>query len=263
MSEEDFRNDDIHCLWSLTLKPIEIYKFLGQLSTLRFWFDDYYMEWVFFYKFEAQPQNQGQETLKSLKITEKQIELFLYDFIEHCYPTPAMSLVSFKDYLRKYCEDFVENKWLKRIFNCSVIHKNKFGSYVIFDGLLMSLAYLDIECPSFECRLKFVFRYYDFDRDGYLSEEEFREMVRDIDTNQSQEVIERVVSDNMFMNESEKGISLQEFQFRVDENWLEGTDRLCRFDLPILRKILSQLETKEKSGFKKRLNQYFRRLLND
>ena len=72
----------------------------------------------------------------------------------------------------------------------------------------------------------------------------------DIDTNQSQEEIERVVSDNMFINESEKGMTFEEF-FRVNENWLEGTDRLCRFDFPILRKILSDLEIKEKMFSKK------------
>ena len=88
-------------------------------------------------------------------------------------------------------------------------------------------------------------------------------MVRDIDTNQSQEEIERVVSDNMFMNESEKGMKFEEFYFRVREDWLEGTDELCRIDSRILSKILSDLENKEKSGFEKRLNQYFRRLLND
>ena len=71
-------------------------------------------------------------------------------------------------------------------------------------------------------------------------------MVRDIDTNQSQEVIERVVSDNMFMNESEIGMTFEEFFFPVRANWLEGTDRLCRFDFPILRKILSDFENKEK-----------------
>ena len=269
MCAEDFRNDDISCLWSSILKPKEIYRFLGQTGVLHFCFDEYYMEWMLDYELEAQPRNQGQQTLKSLKITEKQIGLFLYDYIEHCFPTPVMSLVSFKDYLRKYCEFSVEDKWLRRLFNGCANHSNEFGSYVYFNHFFLCLAYLDIECPSYECRLLFVFRYYDFDRDGYLSEEELREMVRDIDTNQSQEVIERVVSDNMFMNESEKGISLQEFQFRVEENWLEGTDRLCRFDFPILRKILSDLELKEKwcqrseSGFKKRLNQYFRRLLND
>ena len=82
-------------------------------------------------------------------------------------------------------------------------------------------------------------------------------MVTDIDTNQSQDVIERVVSDNMLLNESEKGISLQEFQSRVEENWLVGTDELFRFVFEILKKILLDLENKEKSGFKRSFETIF------
>ena len=243
LSEEDFRNDDINCLYSYTYMVNEIFKYHGEIRISYFCLNDSYMKWILDYDLETQPVKMIQQTLKSLKITKKQIELILYDFIEHCYPTPVMSLVSFKDYLRKYCEFFIEDKWLKRLFKCCAIDSKRFGSYVFMDGLLW-LVFLDMECPSNKCRLYFVLRYYDFDRDGYLSEEELRETVRDIDTNQSQEEIERVVSDNMFMNESKKGMTFEEFFFRVSENWLEGTDRLCRFDFPILRKILSDLETK-------------------
>ena len=119
-----------------------------------------------------------------------------------------------------------EDKWLSRLFNGCANHSNEFVSYVFFYSLLLCLAFLDFE-SYVGCRLQFVFRYYDFDRDGYLSEEELREMVRDIDKNGSQEVIERVVSDNMFMNESEIGMTFEVLFFRVRENWLEGTDRLC------------------------------------
>ena len=265
MSAEDFKNDDINCLWSSTspMNTMQIYQCIDQKKILHFCMNDDYMEWMLSYELEAQPQNQGQAILKSLEITEKHIEFFKNDFIEHCYPTAFMSFVSFKDYLRKYCEFPLEDKWLRRVFNGYADHTEEFGSHFFFDDLLLCLAFLDFDCPSHECRLDFVFGYYDFDRDGYLSEEEFREMVRDIDTNQSQDVIERVVSDNMLLNESDKGMTYEEFYIRVDENWLVGTDRLYRFDYQILRIILFHLENREKSGFKKRLNQYFRRLLND
>ena len=256
-SAKDFGNDDINCLWSTTFKTKELYKYLVDIGVFHSCLIELYNKRMLSYELEAQPQNQSQAILKSLKITKKQIELFLNDFIEHCYPTLVMSFISFKDYFRKYCDFSVEDKWLRRLFNGCTIPSDEIISFVFFDALLMSLAFLDIDCTSYSCRLNFVFRYYDFDRDGYLSEEELREMVRDIDTNQSQEVIERVVSDNMFMNESEKGISLQEFKFRVGEHWLEGTDGLCRFDYPILRKILSDLETKEKSCFEKALKSMF------
>ena len=166
-------------------------------------------------------KNQRQMILKALKITEKQIDLFLIDFIEHCFPTNVMSFLSFKVYLRKYCEFFVEEKWLKRIFNYCAVNWNNFGGYVCFASLLIGLAFLDSECPSLRCRLQYIFRYYDFDRDGYLSEEELREIVRDIDTNRSQEEIERVVSDNMFMNESKKGMTFEEFE-EFSNEWKTG-----------------------------------------
>ena len=200
---------------------------------------------------------------KSFNITEKQIELFFFNFIEHCFPAIFMTFSSFKTYLKKY--GFVESdECLQRMFYGFKLHLINFDEIVLLEGdLLRGLAFLDNECPSYECRLRFVFRYYDFDRDGYLSGEEFKEMVRDIDTNQSQEVIERVVSDNMFMNESPNGMTFEEFYTREEEDSLEGTNGLCRFESRILRKILSDLKNREKSGFKKRLNQYFRRLFND
>ena len=262
MSVQDFLNEDTYCLWSNLLKVNEIFDYVNDIRITSLVSNDPF-SWADNYNLEAEPQNQGQMILKTLKITKKQIHLFLYDFLKHCFPTPVMSYVSFTDYLKKYFEYSVEDKWLRRLFNSCSHYFEDFGSFVRFEIFLLCLACLDIECPSCEDRLGFVFRYYDFDRDGYLSEEEVREMVRDIDTNQSQEVIERVVSDNIFMNESEKGISLQEFKFRAEEHWLEGTDRLCRFNSPNLRKLLSDLENREKSGFKKRLNHYFRSLLND
>ena len=263
MSAEDFRNDDINCMWSPLSKTNKLDSFFNRIRIFTRVSESPFLSWTKNYHLKDEPHTQGQMVLKTLKITKKQIKLFICDYIEHCYPTPVMSFVSFKVYLRKYCEFSVEEKWLRRLFNgCASYHEN-FGYSIHFENLLICLAYLDYECPSVRCRVPFIFLYYDFDRDGYLSEEEFREMVRDIDTNQSHEEIERVVSDNMFINESEEGISFQEFQFRVDEKWLEGTEELCRYYSPILRKILSDLENKEKNGFKKRLNQYFRWLSND
>ena len=215
------------------------------------------------YSINDEPEYVEQMILKLFNITEKQIELFFIDFIEHCFPEMAMNFPSFKAYLKKYGL-FYSEKYLQRIFYGFVGGSEQFNLLALFEGeLLIGLAYLDFECPSYKCRLRFVFRFYDFNRDGYLSREEFKEMIRDIDTNQSQEEIERVVSDNILLNDSEIGMTFEEFYFQVREGWLEGTDRLCRFDLQILRKILSYLENREKSGFKKRLNQYFIRLFND
>ena len=249
LSFEHFLNDDINSLWSITLKTNEIYSFWDKIIIQSLILEHPFQTWSKYYQFKDEPQNKGQILLKALKITEKQIQLLLVDFIEHCYPTTEMSFTSFKVYLRKFSTGnfFAHEKCLRRLFKCCGNHfNNVYGNCFFFENLLLELALLDSGCPSSELRVTFIFYYYDFDSDEYLNEEEFRELVRDIDTNQSEEEIERVVSDNMFMNESEKGISLQEFQFRIEENWLEGTDGLCRFEFLDIRKILSDLENREK-----------------
>ena len=215
------------------------------------------------YSIDGESEYDEHNILKSFDVTEKQIEFFFFDFIEHCFPAIYMTFLPFKTYLKEY--GFVESeKCLQRMFYGFALHLINPDDIALLEGdLLIGLAFLDNGCPSYECRLEFVFRYYDFDRDGYLSEEEFKEMIRDIDTNQTQEVIERIVLDNTLLNGSPNGMTFEEFYFGVREGWLEGTDRLCRFESQILGKILSDLKNREKSGFKKRLNQYFRRLFND
>ena len=216
------------------------------------------------YSMKNEPEYQEQQILKLFNITKKQIELFFIDFIEHCFPSISMTFHSFKTYLKKYGFVWCE-KNLRRMFYGFFYDSIQFTGVCLVEGeLLIGLSFLDNDCPSYVCRLRFVFRFYDFDRDGYLSEEELREMVRDIDTNQSQEVIERIVLDNTLLNGSPKGMTFEEFYTRVEENWLEGTHGLCRFDFPLMKKIISDLEkNKEKSGFKENLNQYFQRSLNN
>ena len=47
------------------------------------------------------PSTFGRQFLNALNISEKQIQLFSIDFIEHCFPTTIMTFISF-DYLGKY-----------------------------------------------------------------------------------------------------------------------------------------------------------------
>ena len=242
----------------------------------------HYIQWKIFYKdfekminkirvvqgtYEMLPQFISENFMTPLpKRVEKQVELLFIDFIEHCFPSKSMSFYSFKTYLKKYGFIWAE-KYLRRVFygfGQSLEDSDEMA--LLGDDLLFGLAFFcqcQDDSPLDDSQLEFVFRFYDFDRDGYLSEEEFREMVRDIDSNQSEEVIERVVSDNLLLNESEKGMTFEEFLLRVEEGWLEGTDGLCRLNASdcVIRKIEWVLANK--SSFKKRLTLYFRRLLNE
>ena len=121
--------------------------------------------------------------LNSLGITRKQIDLLFYDFFKHCFPSFAMTFESFADYLLKYGFRETHNKML-RIYNAFKDEKchEPFSTWssLIFDDFLLGLAYIDKDSPQDSCRLKFVFQYYNQNRDGFLSEVQFREMVTDI-----------------------------------------------------------------------------------
>ena len=111
----------------------------------------------------------GDEILKSLNITEKQIQLFFIDFIEHCFPTVVMTFTSFKDYLKKYGFETSE-KIMKRLYNGFLDYTllNCECHYISYLDLLLGLAYIDPHCVFNDCRIQFIFQYYDFDISNLL-----------------------------------------------------------------------------------------------
>ena len=133
MSAEDFPNNNTNSLWSSILKINGLYNFVNDIRITTLISENPFSSWADKYNFEDEPRNNAQMILKDLKITEKQIHLFLHDFIEHCFPTPVMSFLSFKDYMKKYFEFSVEDKWLRQLFNGCAIHSKDFGSYVTFE----------------------------------------------------------------------------------------------------------------------------------
>ena len=206
-----------------------------------------FFTWVENYHLKNEPRNQVQMILKSLKITVKQIDLFLYDFIAHCFPSLVMSLVSFKNYLRKYCEFSAEEKRMRRLFNGCANYIEDFGSFVWFDMLILRLTYIDYECPPYEHRFDFIFRYYDFDRDGYLSEEELREMIEDIHKNETSDMIDSIVNDYwIIISPSDKGVDYDIFRESVHNHTLIIPGSLCRIKFRILAEIISTLETRNR-----------------
>ena len=159
-----------------------------------------------------------EEVLMSLNVSQKQIQLFYIDFIEHCFPTTVMSFVSFKDYLKKYGFKASE-KSMKRLFNSFI--RNQYLNYhecrcILFEELLLGLALIDHR-SAFNCRrLEFIFRYYDVDRDGYLSKEEFREMVKNIHKKETSDMIDIFVADYWFIiSPSDRGIDYRQFSQAV------------------------------------------------
>ena len=67
------------------MKTDELYNYLDRVRFRNRILENPFLPWAEDYHFEDQPKNEGQIILKALKITEKQIQLFLIDFIQHCF----------------------------------------------------------------------------------------------------------------------------------------------------------------------------------
>ena len=173
---------------------------------------------------------------------------------------------SFKEYLGKYGFKTSEKSFI-RLFNGFIKWSVYFTTrdYLDFEELLLGLAQIDPKCVFNDSRLEFIFRYYDFDRDGYLSKEEFREMIEDIHENETSDMIDSIVEDIWFsIKPSKKGVSFAQFSASVQNQTIMVSDSLCRHEFRILRKIISTLETKKEgivSRFKTFVSHYWKQIL--
>ena len=184
--------------------------------------------------------------LKVLGITKKQIDLLFIDFFEHCFPSVSMTFDSFVDYLSKY--GFREtNTEMRRLFNAfkEYYTTNCTWDFLSFEFLLLGLAYIDGDGPHNRYRLPFVFYYYDQNCDGFLSEDEFREMVTDIHKNEGQEEIDRIVVDgSMTGNESPKGMNYREFINRAISHQFGDATHSGKCDINLIRIIYNETKAK-------------------
>ena len=239
---ENILNNNIDCFWG----PQIGHHFSGfdeKSQRVRYCF---LMDTTLFEDYPLPIENE--EILESLKITEKQIQLFYIDFIEHCFPSVIMSFVSFKDYLGKYGFKTSE-KTMKRFYNSfiSIDYSDRHKDYLVFEELLFGLTHIDPQSVFNDSRLEFILRYYDFDGDNYLSKEEFREMIEDIHENETSDMIDSIVNDYWFeINPADNGIDYDEFYESVHNPSIILPDSLCRHEFRVLMKIISTLETKHR-----------------
>ncbi len=62
---------------------------------------EYSLDQAFFYVPRDPLRNLEEEMLKSGNITEKDKERLFGDFVEHCFQSRFLTIVSFKDYMSK------------------------------------------------------------------------------------------------------------------------------------------------------------------
>ncbi|KAH9417130.1 uncharacterized protein LOC113789988 [Dermatophagoides pteronyssinus] len=125
---------------------------------------------------DGTPKNIEESWLKSVKITENDVERLYYEFLEHCYPSYYMTSDSFRQCLFRLGLDLPDLN-MDRLFIAFNYMKNGFLS---FHELLLGLVALEQDTPHDEVRIKFVFRYYDTKQYGVLYEEDMKRMLRDL-----------------------------------------------------------------------------------
>lgn len=192
------------------------------------------------------------ELLYSAKVTLTQMELLFVDFLEHCFPSLTMQIESFKAYMSKNNFEIINNRMV-RLFRAFNYLKT---GYLTFHELLLGLATLDLKAENNKERLEFVFRFYDRNHDGLLSEDDFRKILHDIYPQDCEKVIETKFKEvtaqlKVFGNASSVGISFSDFLHAVDAKILLNTTLLCRspkdvfpiFEQAIFRRKMKQRQT--------------------
>lgn len=207
---------------------------------------EYSLEEALMYLPRDPPRNLEEMILKSIKITEKDVERLYADFLNHCFPSFYESFESFKDYMMQYDLHWKDIN-LTNLFHAFNYQKN---GYLSFHELLIGLALIEPYCAHGELRAKFIFRYYDSDNDGYLSREEMTVLVSDIYPKDSKESINKKVND-AFSHEikfktihGKDVISLDYFCYAIGSHKFRGTSGLCRASKPIFPQILRLIVTR-------------------
>ena len=129
-----------------------------------------------------------------------------------------------------------------------------------FPKLLMGLACIDSKSCHNETRAKFVVRYYDVFRSGYLTEDDLKLMIQDMHAGQpiNEQEIE-VQLRQMFQDvESEldqaankRRIHQRKFLVAIGEHKIRGTSKLCRIGKPICACISNAIFARSKHQDKK------------
>ena len=199
------------------------------------------LDWALKYVPRDPPRNEEEDMLRHLGINEKHIERVLIDFLEHCFPAYLMTFHSFKNYFSKYGFNYEDNRMAKYFtaFNFS-------GSgYLNFHELLLGMACVEPDVYNGSSRVKFIFRFYDMDRDGLLNQNDFIPLVKDLNPGMAENLVIEKVKENMrVMKATANGVAFQEFSTSIGTRKFRGTSGLCRANRSLFYSISNAMITK-------------------
>ena len=96
-----------------------------------------------------------------------------------------------------------------------------------------------------QTRIKFVFKYFDIDGDGFLNENEFTLMMREIYPKDSESQIKHKVKEQMkAIGVKKNGVPFDDFFKAVGAHKFRGTSFLCRSNQPIVQQISRSMATR-------------------
>ena len=185
---------------------------------------EFFIDDVYQYYGRTPPKNMEEYMLNTLAINEHVVDRLFIDFLEHCFPSFYMSRTSLIEYLCKYGVERTDSK-LNNLFNAFSFYGKKFIS---FHELLLGLAAIDPMAPHNETRYKFLFRYYDSDRNAGLSKEEFKVLIKDLNKMEPEDVINQKVKEYMEKMKPNKEVSYDDFRKSIANLQFRGTSALCR-----------------------------------
>lgn len=204
-------------------------------------FEEYNLEMAFHNLPRTPPADDEQQLLISANLTEKDVERLYGDFLEHCYPCTTMAQHSFNVYMTKYGLKHTDDR-LCAFFRAFSINND---GVISFPELLIGLACIDSKSMHNETRAKFVLRYYDVYHRGYLTEDDIRLMIQDIqgegvseDTVEAKllEILQQVSTDEESKTKK-RTIPQRRFLAAIGNHTIRGTSKLCRIGKPICTAI--------------------------
>lgn len=211
---------------------------------------EYSLDEAFLYVPRDPPRNLEESMLKSIHITEKDVERLYADFLDHCFPSFYMASESFRCYMAKYGFEKADAR-MTNLFRSFNYHKN---GYLSFHELLIGLATIEPGTIHGESRVRFIFRYYDADSSGSLSEEEFRALTFDLLCSTGG-VKPGAISQAMLQQKTVEGmktigtrpvggseqVTMADFNLAIGSRKFRGTSNLCRAKKPIFNQISRQI----------------------
>ncbi|CAH1800796.1 unnamed protein product, partial [Owenia fusiformis] len=172
--------------------------------------------------------------LRAAKLGKKEQEKIYSQYTDACYPSSMMNETSFNKYIVK--KGFKgDNDSLKSAFRAFDRHDRKLLSFHdILQGLgCMEPATQHGGTPA-EIRCRYIFRYYDNNKDGILQFTEFKQLVRDIRRLKNLPIDEEsvdkdaVASAKVFAVEAKDNLPLADFLAAVGQLKFRGTSLLFR-----------------------------------